>query len=897
MKISGDTQRQLSTTLRGTYMITQNSLKETLQWILEIGCSPLPVNQKTAPGAGKQPGFWDGERFQPVAHGEYQDRFPTPEEIQAWFEPGTAHQNGVAALLRGNVVAIDIDAKHFIHLWQEDKSEDEYKDLSRDEKEEVKAICYAHIDEWLKVFPKLAQMHRAKTPNGYRILLRCKQQPDREKFTFDKAITPKMGELLRAGKPATLPPTEAREEGTSYEWIYFPGGELVEIESMSEIGIEVGSIAQRDTNKTAEPKLLPLPIAKFIVGELDLSRCDDYEEWLGVGMALHATGSGDEAFLAVWDQWSANSPKYKAGECQDKWETFGISPVQVSGGGLVRWLVEDARKGDDFNCDRPHYRGTLAVITKIIKQAHICDVFESDGRKRFSSWCGLVAELVRDRPGLTIFFTQAVREQLSRRWAEKEYPGAFRLSWLLGPDSHKAGSVKHLNDDGVKSAQIKIPYLSQLNNAAELEKFIRSRLGHYLKFNELALKAEFKGTEVDDGLIMSQLQNDGFTFAVGKSIASHVVKIAREQPYYPPAELLKKGTWDGIDRISTLVEKMRIKNKALGEIYFKKILMAGAARAFAREDKPVLVQTGLILIGPQGVGKSRAIAALGLGYHAEPKITPGMSHKDTVMLMHSGWVLEVDEIEGLLRGKESSYTKSLLSQEADSVRLPYGRQTVMLTKHYVVFGTSNETNLLSDPTGNRRFWVLEIEEGEKIDVEWVRKNAYQLWLQGLHLVKQGERWYLTDEEEKLREEENGSFHIENPFENAARAGLALASQLGTECGKVALQELVEVLAGAGVRFSGKKSDHIADAARSAGAVDRRRKTRRYWEIPPTSDTEKAHLKSVLGALTVPKCSELKHIVALHWGGPATEILRKLSPGFTEAETIELDDSWKQHIPE
>lgn len=49
---------------------------------------------------------------------------------------------------------------------------------------------------------------------------------------------------------------------------------------------------------------------------------DDYHQWVRIGMALHSTGAGDQAFQ-LWDRWSAGSDKYDPGACATKWESFG----------------------------------------------------------------------------------------------------------------------------------------------------------------------------------------------------------------------------------------------------------------------------------------------------------------------------------------------------------------------------------------------------------------------------------------------------------------------------------------------------------------------------------------------------------------------------------------------
>ncbi|MBD1845698.1 bifunctional DNA primase/polymerase [Cyanobacteria bacterium FACHB-63] len=66
-------------------------------------------------------------------------------------------------------------------------------------------------------------------------------------------------------------------------------------------------------------------------------RADDRDTWLKVGMALHSVSSD---FLSEWERWSAQSEKYKPGECEYIWQRFqenrGITIATLGG-----WAKED----------------------------------------------------------------------------------------------------------------------------------------------------------------------------------------------------------------------------------------------------------------------------------------------------------------------------------------------------------------------------------------------------------------------------------------------------------------------------------------------------------------------------------------------------------------------------
>jgi hypothetical protein len=77
--------------------------------------------------------------------------------------------------------------------------------------------------------------------------------------------------------------------------------------------------------------------AQGLLARLSADRCDEYDSWIRVGMALSEFGT---AGLSMWDQWSRGSKKYKPGECERKWKSFD-STSGVTLGSLYHWANED----------------------------------------------------------------------------------------------------------------------------------------------------------------------------------------------------------------------------------------------------------------------------------------------------------------------------------------------------------------------------------------------------------------------------------------------------------------------------------------------------------------------------------------------------------------------------
>jgi predicted P-loop ATPase len=92
--------------------------------------------------------------------------------------------------------------------------------------------------------------------------------------------------------------------------------------------------------------------------------------------------------------------------------------------------------------------------------------------------------------------------------------------------------------------------------------------------------------------------------------------------------------------------------------------------------------------------------------------------------------------------------KQLLSKQYFSIRRPYGKITEDLQRIAVLCGTSNEDEIVNDPTGNRRIIPLPIKSVDWDAYEMVDKDM--LWMELYEEWKRtGNNWMLSREEIKL----------------------------------------------------------------------------------------------------------------------------------------------------
>lgn len=86
-----------------------------------------------------------------------------------------------------------------------------------------------------------------------------------------------------------------------------------------------------------EPVLTDTELAKVLL----LPGFDDYADWRAMGLRLKAaalTGSPEAACYEAWNAWSAQSSKYKEGECEEAWEKF--KPDRTGAGKIRKMLKE-----------------------------------------------------------------------------------------------------------------------------------------------------------------------------------------------------------------------------------------------------------------------------------------------------------------------------------------------------------------------------------------------------------------------------------------------------------------------------------------------------------------------------------------------------------------------------
>lgn len=140
----------------------------------------------------------------------------------------------------------------------------------------------------------------------------------------------------------------------------------------------------------------------------------------------------------------------------------------------------------------------------------------------------------------------------------------------------------------------------------------------------------------------------------------------------------------------------------------------------------------LVLCGEQGLGKTNFFRWLLPSelrdYYGESKLDRG---KDDEILMCRKLILCDDEFSGKSKN-EYKLLKQYASTQFFNLRQPYGRKFEDYRRYAVLCGTSNENEVINDPTGNRRIIPINLvsidfaayRDIDKIDL---LMEAYHIW--------------------------------------------------------------------------------------------------------------------------------------------------------------------------
>jgi hypothetical protein len=174
------------------------------------------------------------------------------------------------------------------------------------------------------------------------------------------------------------------------------------------------------------------------------------------------------------------------------------------------------------------------------------------------------------------------------------------------------------------------------------------------------------------------------------------------------------------------------------------------------------VDTVLILNGPQGIGKTTFFEDLGTidKYSFYKGITelPGTSGDDRTFKHTLVASLVVDLGEGIVfesKKTSSDKLKAFITDRVDEYRVAYAKNNTVAKRGFILVGTTNRSDQLTDYTGSRRFLYLNTKKIKRL--EYPTKLQLLAEVAAKYAEIKASKWYelrltLEDMPQQMRDE-------------------------------------------------------------------------------------------------------------------------------------------------
>ena len=234
--------------------------------------------------------------------------------------------------------------------------------------------------------------------------------------------------------------------------------------------------------------------------------------------------------------------------------------------------------------------------------------------------------------------------------------------------------------------------------------------------------------------------------------------------YNPVENFLFKceGKWDGKDHIRALARTVPTDNPYWEDWFYTWFLaMVDQWRTYSHRKYGNSVAP--LLISKQGYNKStfcRSLVPSELQWGYNDNLV--LSEKRQVLqAMCQSLVINLDEFNQISPQVQQGFLKNIIQLPSVKIKPPYGSHVQEFPRMASFIATSNMEDILSDPSGNRRF--LGVELTGPINVSQ-RPNYEQLYAQALSALRAGEKTYFDAEQTRQIMANNRKFEVLSPVD-------------------------------------------------------------------------------------------------------------------------------------
>lgn len=731
---------------------------------------------------GKNPSYLDKEGCpRTINHADYQKRLPSETEYKVWF---ANPKNGIGCLGNKRYRWLDPDRKHFTSQEECDRAMNE--------------ICSPELQSkgWFE------QTHSG----GYRLLVDCGDQgADFTNFALTEGGD-HVGELLGAGRFAVLAPTIG-VSGNPYRNINY--GEPIPIEQLklfSTVKKKAAAVIKPSMPRSSSSKAIELfsclsqAAQAIITGNpesddrsRDLTKAAKdsfgWENWLNANQ-ISFNGSAESLIDDCGEALGIDSDRVL--RIKKSIDPTSCSPACVLRGGDAAAQQKVKKLQYALN---PISRNDLRYVSKLEDPCDIdllsllpkkyIEAVKYGIDKPLSHIATVKSLAVATEAYLIskeIAFTGSAKDIFSQFCQNQEPPLNADFEGIPCDDSGKVDipTIKKLLDSH-ESEQAKLLERIERERAREEREMqkaeldddeeicylaqsiaaIKNKYGDRFRLNELTGEIELDGVVMDLDRVRIKFA-DELNIQISKADAVDIIaEIAESNKYHPVHDYLddcNKKYGDDTSILNGLAAQCLGTANPLYEVFLQKTLIAAVARIHEPSCK---VDHVLCLVGAQGYQKSSFFETLAGAEYFTDNLDKELTNKDNLMRVHRKWFCEIGEIDRVSNSRYEGDLKNFITIKTDLMRLPYARSPKEFKRRFLFVGTSNRSDFLTDPTGDRRYWLIQV--AKKIDIDFIKENRDRIWAAAVSLYKSGVKWWLSDIEKAASDRNNERYRSDSPW--------------------------------------------------------------------------------------------------------------------------------------
>lgn len=223
-------------------------------------------------------------------------------------------------------------------------------------------------------------------------------------------------------------------------------------------------------------------------------------------------------------------------------------------------------------------------------------------------------------------------------------------------------------------------------------------------------------------------------------IDTAVTSASERYRYHPIKNKILSTKWDGRPRAeSFFIDVLGVEDNVYNRECTRKWLLAGIYRLFEPGTK---FDEMLIIHGDQGLSKSTTFKKLALNFYVSE--TEKLS-LETLIRIELAWIVDFTELATMKKTDIDTF-KAWLSETSDTYRGKYDKKARVHERHFIICGTTNDKEILTDRTGNRRYWLMYgDEENRKMNIFDVKEDyILQLWSEVYQWYEKRETLLISD---------------------------------------------------------------------------------------------------------------------------------------------------------